>query len=156
MVSVPLSQVEAATDSLRKILSAVGYRGIFSAEFKRDERDQQFRILEVNARVWIYVEFAGRCGVDVVSMAYRDALGLAVADVETYRHGARMVSPYLDLAALRHAWLNKQMSAASGMRSWVGAQQPAFNFTDPVPSLRDWYGIGAKVVRRALRVGTGP
>jgi predicted ATP-grasp superfamily ATP-dependent carboligase len=156
MVSVPLGQVEAATDSLRRILGAVGYRGIFSAEFKRDARDQLFRILEVNARVWIFVEFAGRCGVDVVTMAYRDALGLPVAPVSTYRSGARMVSPYLDLAALRHAWLNKQMSVAGGMRSWLGAQQPAFNFTDPAPALRDWYGIGAKVARRALRPGSGP
>jgi len=47
---------------------------VFSAEFKFDERDGLFKILEVNARPWWYVDFAARCGVDVCRMAYRDAL----------------------------------------------------------------------------------
>ena len=52
----------------------------------------------------IFVEFTGRCGVDVVTMSYRDALGLPVADSLPYRCGVRMVSPYEDLAAVRYAW----------------------------------------------------
>ena len=114
MVSVPLSEVGPAVATLRTILAAVGYRGIFGGEFKRDERDGLFKILEVNARVWIYVEFAGRCGVDVCTMAYRDALGLEVTEAAHYRTGVRLVSPYLDFAAVRYAWRLGQMSQVRG------------------------------------------
>jgi D-aspartate ligase len=153
MISVALDEVAPAVESLRRILAAVGYRGIFSGEFKRDERDGQLKILEVNARVWIYVEFAGRCGVDVCTMSYRDALGLPVSAPASYRTGARLVSPYLDLAAVRYAWRRGQMSTGAWLRSWAGAQQPAFSLSDPMPGLADWYDVSRKLLRRAVRGG---
>jgi D-aspartate ligase len=153
MVSVALSDVEPAVEVLCKILAAVGYRGIFSGEFKRDERDGQFKILEINARVWIYVEFTGRCGVDVCTMSYRDALGLSVATAGRYRIGVRLVSPYLDLVALRYAWRAGQASPTAWLRSWAGAQQPAFNLTDPMPGIIDWWDVSRRMVRRAWRGG---
>jgi D-aspartate ligase len=151
MVSVPLGDVEPAIRSLRQIMSAIGYRGIFSAEFKLDAHDGAFRILEINARVWIYVEFAGRCGVDVCTMAYRDALGLQIQDDPCYRSGVRLVSPYLDLAGARYAWSQGQLSKAAWLRSWLGAQQPHFNWTDPMPAITDWGDLSFRAARRLLR-----
>ena len=151
MISVPLSEVEPALQSLRKILAAIRYRGIFSAEFKADASDGTFKILEINARVWIYVEFAGRCGVDVCTMAYRDALGLPLGDLPAYRSGVRLVSPYKDLAAAQYAWSQRQLSKRAWLRSWFGAQQPHFNWTDPAPALRDWYDMSYGALRRVLR-----
>ncbi len=155
MVSVPLGEVAQAVESLRAILAAVNYRGIFSGEFKRDERDGMFKILEVNARVWIYVEFAGRCGVDVCTMSYRDALGLPVTEPSGYRAGVRLVSPYLDLAAVRYAWRRGQISPGAWLKSWAGAQQPAFNLSDPLPAIADWLDVSRKLLSRAVRGAPG-
>lgn len=151
MVSVPLELMEPAIQSLRRILAAVGYRGIFSAEFKQDARDGLFRILEINARVWIYVEFAGRCGVDVCSMSYRDALGLDPGAQPTYRCGARLVSPHIDIAAARHAYRRGELTARAWLRSWAGAQQPHFNWTDPRPALHEWKEIATHLLHRLVR-----
>jgi D-aspartate ligase len=151
MISVPLSEAEPAVQSLRAILAAIRYRGIFSAEFKVDARDGTFKILEINARIWIYVEFAGRCGVDVCTMAYRDALGMPLGDVPAYRSGARLVSPYTDLAAAHYAWSRRQLGTGAWLRSWFGAQQPQFNWTDPAPAVRDWCDISYRALRRVLR-----
>jgi D-aspartate ligase len=151
MISVRLTEVEPAVQSLRAILAAIGYRGIFSAEFKLDARDGTFKILEINARVWIFVEFAGRCGVDVCTMAYREALGLPLGDVPAYRSGVRLVSPYTDLAAARYAWSRGQLGKGAWLRSWIGAQQPQFNWTDPVPALGDWCEISVGALGRMLR-----
>ena len=158
MVSVPLSEVEQATQVLRAILSALKFRGIFSAEFKRDARDGVFKILEINARIWFYVEFAGRCGVDVCTMAYRDALGLPLEDISAYRCGVRLVSPYDDMFWAHHAWSTGQLHMGAWLRSWLGAQQPLFNWTDPAPSVTDWctmtYRAVRRMVRRRLRTST--
>jgi D-aspartate ligase len=151
MVSVPLSEVEPATQALRAILSALKFRGIFSAEFKRDARDGIFKILEINARIWFYVEFAGRCGVDVCTMAYRDALGLPLEDISPYRCGVRLVSPYDDMFWAQHAWSKGELHLGAWLRSWLGAQQPLFNWTDPAPSLRDWCAMTYRALRRLLR-----
>ena len=151
MISVPLAEVEPAVQSLRAVLAALQYRGIFSAEFKIDARDGTFKILEINARVWIYVEFAGRCGVDVCTMSYRDALGLPTTDFPEYRSGVRLVSPYLDLAAAHFVWSQRQLSKTAWLRSWLGAQQPRFNWTDPVPAITDWWNISWNAVRRIVR-----
>lgn len=151
MISVPLAAVQPAVQSLRAVLAALQYRGIFSAEFKVDARDGTFKILEINARVWIYVEFAGRCGVDVCTMSYRDALGLPTADFPEYRSGVRLVSPYLDLAAAHFVWSQRQLSKIAWLRSWLGAQQPRFNWTDPVPAITDWWNISCNAARRIVR-----
>ena len=87
MVSIPRAEVAQAVNDLIRLLTAEGYRGIFSAEFKKDERDGVFKILEVNARPWWFVEFAAKCGMDVVEMAYRDALGEPVKEGSDYRVG---------------------------------------------------------------------
>jgi len=78
------AEVGEAIGVVEALFEATRYRGVFSAEFKFDHRDDHFKILEVNCRPWWYVEFAGVCGVDVVEMAYRDALGLPIHTVGPY------------------------------------------------------------------------
>jgi D-aspartate ligase len=134
--SVPLEGVQPAVDSLRILLRAVNYRGIFSAEFKFDARDGQFKILEVNARPWWYIEFAAACGVDVCSMAYRDALGLPCEPVRSYRVGRRCVTFHLDVKAYLRLRRQKRLSFRRWTRSWLRADHPVFSWTDPGPSVR--------------------
>lgn len=150
MASIPLWTVAAAAESLKKIIAALGYRGIFSAEFKFDERDQQFKILEINARAWWYVEFAARCGIDVCRMAYDDALGREVAERWDYRIGERLINPYLDFFAALEEWRAGRLSLAGWARSWVGAQQPHFNWSDPVPAICNWAEHTRNAVRRLI------
>jgi len=77
------------------------YRGIFSGWFRQDPRDGRYKLLEINARVWWFVEYAGRCGLDVCAMSYLDALGERVEDVTEYPVGARFVQAYFDFPAIR-------------------------------------------------------
>ncbi len=103
MVSVAADEVAPAVASVERLLAHVGYRGIFSAEFKYDERDGLFKILEVNARPWWYVEFTARCGVDVCTLAYRDALGEAVGAGDGLRGRANVRVSVLRLRRLPRA-----------------------------------------------------
>lgn len=137
MRSIPLESIPEAADTLVRLLHHVGYRGIFSGEFKLDPRDGQFKLIEVNTRVWWFVEFAGRCGVDVCTMSYQDALGLPVPRVDSYAVGARFVHPYFDYFACRALAHAGQQSLAAGLASWVGAQQPHFNWLDAMPAVVD-------------------
>ncbi len=134
MESVPLTAVPDAVNVVTRLLKHVGYRGVFSAELKRDARDGGFRLIEVNARPWWYVEFAAQCGVNVCDMAVRDALGAAVLPAAAYATGMRSALPYYDY----FAWRAQHPGAASLGRlaaSWMFAKQPVFSWSDPWPGV---------------------
>lgn len=134
--SIPAAKLQAPIDHMAALLSKLDYRGIFSAEFKRDARDGQFRILEVNTRAWTYVEFAARCGVNVCEMAYQDALGLPVtAASRDYTAGAGCVDLHKDIGTV---WA--QDAAVRGalpgiLLQWARAHYHSFRFDDPSPGL---------------------
>lgn len=137
MVSIPLDEVRQAADSLTRIARGLPCRGIVSAEFKQDLRDGTYKLLEINSRAWWMVEYAGRCGVDVCTMAYRDALGQPVEPVTSYRTGVRYVHAYYDYHAIRALHRQGRISVLTAASSWLGAQEAVFNWTDPLPSLAD-------------------
>jgi D-aspartate ligase len=134
-VSIPLAEVSAAVETMRTLLHGIAYRGVFSAEFKFDDRDRLFKLLEVNARPWWYVDFAARSGVDVCVMAYRDALGEDVEVVTDYRIGWHCVYTRLDLQSWRADRGSGGASLLSLLRSWTGAYRPISCWRDPVPGI---------------------
>ena len=142
MVSVAPSDVHGAIDSVTELLRHAHYRGVFSAELKRDSRDGVFKLIEINARPWWYVDFAARCGVDVCRMAYDDALGEPVETVREYAVGRTLVFPYYDYFACVDAWRRGELSLFEWARSWMHAMQPVFQLRDPTPGLRSF----AKVI----------
>ncbi len=144
MESIPLSETAPAEATLRRLLSAIRYRGVFSAEFKQDSRDGLFKLLEVNARPWWFVEFAANCGVDVCEMARRDALGEDVTPVSAYRVGRRCVYARRDLAT-RHA---DHTGLAEILGSWIGARHLTFAWDDPKPGLREMSEWTLRKLRR--------
>jgi D-aspartate ligase len=137
MVSVPVAEVQEAADRLAYIAGELGCRGIVSGEFKQDPRDGVYKLLEINSRIWWFVEFAGRCGVDLCTMSYRDALGLPIEPITSYKVGAKFVHAYYDYHAIRALHRTGQLGLLPAAWSWLGAQEPWFNWTDPMPAIRD-------------------
>jgi predicted ATP-grasp superfamily ATP-dependent carboligase len=137
MRSVPLAEVRPALESVERLVRETGYRGVFSAEFKRDAGDGLFKVLEVNARPWWYVEFAARCGVDVCDWAYCAALGWPPPAPRPYELGAVCTYPYYDFYAVRSLRGEGKATWGDFFRTLVGAQQPVFHWSDPLPALSD-------------------
>ena len=146
MESVPLSETGSAAATLDSLFAFLHYRGVFSAEFKRDARTDEFNLIEVNARPWWYVEFAERCGVNVCELAVLDATGKSLPTISHYALGRRCVYPYYDLDAVRAEIAAGRLSPAAATRSWLGSYQPIFRWSDPLPAL----GEVAEIVRRRL------
>jgi D-aspartate ligase len=135
MVSVDCTEAALAIKELTRFLIEIGYCGIFSAEFKLDERDGVFKILEVNTRPWWYVEFAAQCGVDVVTLAYKGALGQISAPAGGYATGKKLVYPYYDYFACRELIRRGQFTPRAWARDWIGSLHPVFKWDDPFPSV---------------------
>lgn len=147
--SVALDRTEEAVGQVRRLLDDVGYRGIFSAEFKRDPRDGQFRIIEVNTRAWTYVEFAARHGVNVCEMAWSDALGEPVRAVSrSYPTGKLCVDLYHDLSSVGRSQKPGIGTAVRVAMQWARADLHVFRWNDPRPAL---HMLGPMLLRRVTR-----
>ena len=116
------------------IRDSISYRGIFSAEFKYDARDRQFKLIEINARPWWYVEFAALCGVDVCRLAYQDATGRTVSQIGDYTIGRRGGILLHDLRAWKAAG-SQHASLPSMFKTWAAALSTPFHTNDPLPGL---------------------
>lgn len=134
--SIPLDIVPDAVRQLRRLLDGLDYRGIFSAEFKRDPRDGRFRIIEVNTRAWTYVEFAARCGMNVCEMAWQDAQDLPVTRAtRDYPEGVPCVDFYHDIPAVLALRKRQRVPLGPVFAQWAGAQLHTFRWDDPRPAL---------------------
>ena len=147
MVSVGLDETAQAVSDLTRLLGSVGYRGMFSAEFKLDERDGVLKLLEVNTRAWWYVEFAALCGVDVCDLAYRDALDQDVPTIDSYRVGRRYAIPSLEMRALTAALRGKTIGPAEYLFEMGRAIKGGRPLDDPLPAVVS----AARLIRKAVK-----
>ena len=133
--SVPREEMGAAADALQRLLETMRYRGIFSAEFKRDGRDGEHKLLEINTRAWTYVEFPLLCGINMPYMAYRDALGLPVEDEFDYAVGKRLTVLPLDIKAAIALRAQGNLKTARFLRTWLSAHSLYFRLGDMKPGI---------------------
>lgn len=134
--TVPLDELASASADLSRLLASLNYRGIFSAEFKRDARNGRYCLLEINTRAWWFVEFAARCGVNVAAMAYADAREQPVPIAPREYAAAGCVSFDGDLVTV----LRQRPGVASWLRilqQWMGAHYHVMRWDDPQPGL--WF-----------------
>lgn len=90
--------IERGTDVLKQF----GYQGVSEVEFIYDERDRDFKLLDINTRVWKWIGLPVRAGIDLPWLAYADAVYGNVEAAGRQRDELRWV--YLkDYVALRRA-----------------------------------------------------
>jgi len=150
--SVALADLGAAVPQLQAMLASLDYRGIFSAEFKRDARNGELRILEVNTRAWWYVEFAARCGVNVCAMAYQDALGQPVTEVRgAYPVGVGCVNLDADIRAVFTSTGRRAEPLLRTLFKWARAHCHVFRWDDPWPAWVElWTRLRNKMLPREV------
>jgi len=124
------------------ILKQFGYHGISEVEFIYDEPSREFKLLDINTRVWKWIGLPIAAGVDLPWFAYTDAMWGDVSPTRNQRDGLRWV--YLkDYIALRRAnagvaettlkrsdWLELIAGTANSLPSIVDA---VFAGDDPEP-----------------------
>ena len=62
-------------ETSKKFLAAVNFSGLAEVEFMHDVRDGQYKLIEINARVWGWHTIAIAAGVDLPYMSYLNMLG---------------------------------------------------------------------------------
>ncbi len=74
-VSETLDLPARVFDQARRLLEEARFHGISQVEFKYDARDDQFKLLEINGRSWLWVKLAAFSGVNLPLIQYYDLTG---------------------------------------------------------------------------------
>jgi predicted ATP-grasp superfamily ATP-dependent carboligase len=67
--------VDRVVDDGLRLLRELGFRGVSQVEFKLDPRTGEYKLIEVNPRLWQWHSLSGACGADLTHIAYLDMIG---------------------------------------------------------------------------------
>jgi D-aspartate ligase len=133
-----------------RFLHAIDYYGLVELEYKLDERDSQYKLLDVNARTWGYHSLGAGAGVDFSYMLYRDQVGLPVK-VSKGRPGVSWVRTTTDIPAAMLAILGGETNWKSYLSSLRNCNVEAvFSSKDPLPGLAEVALIPYLAIKRGF------
>jgi D-aspartate ligase len=128
-----------------EVLERFGYHGISEVEFIYDERDDEFKLLDINTRVWKWVGLPIAAGVDLPWLAYAEAAGESVEPAARQRDALRWVYLKDYIALGRSRGVAEQ--ARLGESDWLdliagragegaGVVTAVLSADDPLPAVR--------------------
>ena len=134
-----------------RLLAAVRFTGLAEVEFKNDPRDGQFRVLDINPRVWGWHTLCSRAGVDFSYLLWLLVRGEPVPHLRG-REGERWVHLLADLRMAIEEILRGRLSWREYLRSIRSPVESAiFSWDDPLPGLLDLPLFAYVAGKRLLR-----
>ena len=118
-----------------RLLKKLNYSGICEVEYIKDPADNRFKLIEMNARTWLWVGLARACGIDYALMAYRSVNGLENNFPDDYEKGVRWINYLTDTWFSIGAILSGRMKPGEYIASLRGRRVKAvFSRNDIMPS----------------------
>jgi len=135
-----------------KLLSGTGYKGLGGIEFKKDPRDEQYKLIEFNARFGMWDALSIRCGIDIPYIAYCDALEQPIEVQFDYQEGVTWLDLQRDIRAYLIYHRRRLLSFGEWMRSLKGEKDWAvYSADDWKPVLGEIREISKNPVARITR-----
>jgi len=128
----------------RKLFEGIGWQGFGNIEFKRDLRDGQLKIIEVNGRFTAGHRLVTAAGAPIDVMIYCYLTGQPGPVFDSYSQSLRMWSPIHDFLAFRQMNRLGQLDFKAWVKS-IFAQKlilPYFSWDDPGPTFAEF---GSKI-----------
>ena len=120
----------------RKLLDTVGYHGIASAETKRNARDGELYLIEVNVRIPANFGLADACGVDGSWRLYATLAGLPLGPQPEQVDGRKCMIPFREVRASWQRVRRRETSVGAVVRSWRGTRDfGVLSLRDPMPTV---------------------
>jgi len=85
-------------ENSKLLLQELNYTGVCEVEFLKDPRDNEYKIIEINARTWLWVGLANACGVNYAKMIYDFVNHHEMNYPGTYETGKYWINPLSDTA----------------------------------------------------------
>ncbi len=144
---------EEIFDYGKKILEDMGFRGFAELEFKKDEKNQQYYLMEINVRIVNFNTLLEKIGLNIPYILYRDLTGSPLADREV-RETKNRVFWYLyeDLWAIKEYVKSGKWTIKEVLLSLMRPKAPAiFDIKDLYPVVKYNQLLFKKLLNKVLR-----
>ncbi|MCD6117674.1 ATP-grasp domain-containing protein [bacterium] len=116
-----------------RFLKAIDYSGLAEVEFIYDIRDNAYKFLEVNPRIWGWHSIASGAGVNLPYLAYKQALGRYVR-AHQFKTGIKWFRVITDVPVGAVEIIKGNMTVKDFINSYRGRKEFAvFSWNDPIP-----------------------
>ncbi len=133
----------------QRFLRAINFYGLVEVEFKQDPRDGQYKLLDVNARVWGFHGLGQVAGVDFPYLLFADQLGRP-AEPSRGRAGVGWLRLLTDVPTSMSAIFRGYLSISSYIESIQRTQvESVFSWRDPLPSVAE-FALLPYILKRKL------
>jgi D-aspartate ligase len=147
--TIQSSEIEELSE---RFLRAINFYGIVEIEYKKDPRDGQFKILDVNPRAWGFHALGRAAGVDFPYLLFADQVGYPIEPSRGRAHVGwlRFVT---DTPAATAGMLQGHLSLGDYLRSLGRTRvESVFYMNDPLPSLAEFALLPYFIVKRLYKV----
>jgi len=140
-VCLPNETVQEVTE---RFMRSIGYRGILDIGYRFDERDGEYKLLDVNPRIGgTFRLFVGDNGIDVLRALHLDLTGRDVPATEL-PNGRRWIVEPLDITSSIVYRRRGDIRFGGWLRSFRGVREGAWwALDDPLPFLALWPRLAA-------------
>jgi len=129
----------------RKMLAALDYHGFANVEFKRDARNGEYVLMEINPRLNQSLLLSVATGLNFAAMAYRQCLGEPIgdyADIDPYRVRRYYIDTDRDIREALKELPSGKLSLQAFLAPYFSRQVSAtFSWSDPLPFFKRMAGI---------------
>jgi len=121
----------------------INYRGIGSAEFKLDEKDNILKLIELNPRLWQQNILSTICGMNFPMVQYLDLTGEQPQSVNGFKKNIKWLNIYMDFQSFWHYRRGKKLTSLEWIKSLKGVKVLSdFAWDDIKPFLHEFqYGL---------------
>jgi D-aspartate ligase len=118
------------------LLKALNYTGVCEVEYLFDPRDSKYKLIEINARSWLWVGLARACGIDYAGLIYNHCNNKPNQFPGQYEAGIKWINYLTDTYISLKMILKGDLSVAGYLKSLRGNKvRAAFSWSDPVPAI---------------------
>ncbi len=120
-------------DQTRLLVKELGYTGVCEVEWLLDTRDNKYKLIEINARTWLWVGLAGKCGINYPVMIY-DYIHKGMIPVQSeYELGRNWINLYTDLFYSVSRLLHRLDKAKNIIATYRKFSEASWKLDDPIP-----------------------
>ena len=134
----------------RKLFRGISFKGIGSAEFKKDERDGKLKLIEINPRYWQQNYLSTACGINFPYINYTDLMQRPIQIPSGFTKGIKWVNRYMDFDSFCKYRKEDSLSFRAWRNSLKGKKVYSdFTWDDPIPGFYE-IGFGKRLIRLPL------
>jgi len=121
-----------------RLLRKLSYTGVCEIEFLLDPRDNEYKLIEINARTWLWVNLAIKSGINYPVMIYNYLNNIETVYPQSYEAGKEWMHYVTDIPFSLLGIFRGNYSPKEIIRSYLKFPGPAvFDFSDILPSFAE-------------------